>query len=111
MQQIDLPDDRADAVDRVRELLARGVRVAGVEAEADLDTRLRAGDRLPEQRERVEAPGHGVLAPRRVLYIDRDLGLEHLERARPAAHPLLDPVLGVPGVDDHGGSTDVSGRV
>src|SRR3954453_22015936 len=50
MQQIDLPDDGADPVDRVRELLAGGVRVAGVEAEADVDTRLRAGDRVPEQR-------------------------------------------------------------
>ena len=66
-----------------------------------------AVDRVPEPREGVESPGDRVLAAGGVLDADRDLGLEHLERAQPAADALGDAVLGVPGVDDHRGRADV----
>ena len=58
-------------------------------------------DRLPELRQRVEAARDGVVAAGGVLEVDGDVGLEHLERPRPAADALVDPVLGMAGMDDH----------
>ena len=68
------------------ELLAGGVGVAGVEAEADLEPpRRRPQTASQRPRQGVEPPGDGVVAAGGVLDVDRDLGLEHLQRPRPAA--------------------------
>src|SRR4051794_24688265 len=91
--------------------LAGGMRVAGVEAEAELDVGLGRGDRLPQPRQRVEAPGDGIVAAGGVLDEDGHVGLQHLERARPAADALVDAVLGVAAVDDHGGGAGLRGPV
>ena len=44
-----------------------------------VDAVVGVADRLPEPRERVEAPRDGVFAPGGVLDEHRRLGLEHLE--------------------------------
>ena len=62
VEEVDPAHDREHALDGVRELLTRCVRVAGVEAKADLHLRLRPSHRVPEARERVEAARHGVVA-------------------------------------------------
>ena len=85
--------------------------VAGVEAEADLVLRLGQADRIPELRERVEAARDGVVAARRVLEVDRHLGLDLLERPRPAADALVDPVLRVARMDDDGERADLRRRL
>ena len=103
--------DREDPLDRVGELLAGGVRVAGVEAEAEVDPGLGVADRLPEPRDRVEAPGDGVLAAGGVLEQHRTVGLEHLQRAQPAPRALGRVVLGVAAVDDHRRGADLGRRV
>ena len=84
VQQVDAADDREHALDGVGKLLAGGVGVAGVEAEAELDVGLRRGHRLPQPGEGIEAARHGVVAAGGVLEVDRDLRLEHLEGARPS---------------------------
>ena len=101
VEQVDLADDLEHPLDRVGEILAGGVRVAGVEAEADLDVRLRSSRPLPEPGQGVEAAGDGVLAARGVLEVDRHLGGEHLQRSQPAADALRDVIVGVASVDDH----------
>ena len=55
----------------VVELLAGGVGVAGVEAEAEVDPVVGVADRLPEPRQGVEAPGDRVVAAGGVLEQDR----------------------------------------
>src|SRR5690606_23775457 len=73
VEQVDAARDRASALDGVGQVLARGVRVAGVEAEADLDIRLRDVHGLPELRQRVEAPRDRVVPARRVLEVHGNL--------------------------------------
>ena len=111
VQQIDLARDREHPLDSVRELLAGRVGVAGVEAEADLEVGLYLRNAVPEAFERIETPGHGVLAARGVLEVDRDLGLEHLEAPLPSADALLDVIVCMPAVDDHRGRADLGGGV
>src|SRR5262249_35704934 len=111
VQQVDLPHDRSHPVDGIGEILSGRVGVTGVEAEADVHARLRLADGLPEQGEGVEAAADRVVPSGRVLDVDGDLRLEHLEGPRPAAHPLGNAVLGVAGVDDHGRRPDVRGRL
>jgi hypothetical protein len=55
----------------------------------------------PTGAQRVEAARDRVVAPGGGLDQQRHPGLQHLEHADPAAHPLLDTVLGMAGVDDH----------
>src|SRR5687768_15258355 len=86
------------------------MRVTGVEAETELDIGLRRGNRLPEERERVEPAPHGVVPTGGVREQHRYVGLEHLRRPRPAPDSLADPVLGVAGMDDDRRRTDLLGR-
>ena len=111
VQEVDAADDPQDPLDRSGELLARRVRVAGVEAEPERELGLRVRDRLPQAREGIEAARHRVIATRRVLEIQRHRGLEYLERPGPAADPGLDPVLGVARMDDHRRGVDLRRRV
>ena len=110
VDEVDPPDDRLDPVDRVGQVLAGGMGVAGVEAESDGDVGLGRRHRIPEQRERVEPARDGVVAARRVLEVHGHVGVQHLERPRPAAHAGLDAVLGVAGMDDDRHRTDRGSR-
>ena len=103
VDEVDAAGDRAHPLDDVREVLAGGVCVAGVEAEADLDVSVGGLDLLPQLCQRVSAPGDRVVAAGRVLEVDRDLALQHLERAAPALDALVDAVLGMARVDDQRG--------
>ena len=67
VHQVDAAGDRLDPVDDVEQVLAAGVGVAGVEAEADAEV----ADRVPQPGERVEPPGARVVAARGVLDQDR----------------------------------------
>ena len=71
----------------VEQLLAAGVRVAGVEAEADA---VEAADAVPQPGQRVEAARHRVLAAGGVLDEHRQRRRHPLERL----HPVLDADLG-----------------
>jgi hypothetical protein len=51
VQQVDPAHDGEHALDGAGELLARGVRVARVEAEANLDVAVLLGDDLPQSAE------------------------------------------------------------
>ena len=67
MDQVDAAGDRLDPVDDAEQILAAGVRVAGVQAEAHAEL----ADRVPEPGQRVEPAGAGVVAAGRVLDQDR----------------------------------------
>ena len=60
VQEVDPAGDREHPLDRVGEVLAGGVRVAGVEAEAEVDPVVRAADRVP-----AAAPARRTAARRR----------------------------------------------
>ena len=76
VDEVDAAGDGQDALDGVDQLLAGGVGVAGVEAEADAGV----ADVVPQPGDRVEVAGHGVVAAGGVLEVDGHLGLE-LRRA------------------------------
>ena len=83
------------------EVFTGRVRVARVEAEADLEVRLRLVDRIPEPREVLDAFRDGVLPARRVLDVERDrLDSSVLERPDPPSETFVDVVFGVSAVDD-----------
>ena len=67
VDQVDPAGDRLDPVDQAEQVLAAGVGVAGVQAEADLVV----AERVPEPGQRVEPAGAGVVAAGGVLDQDR----------------------------------------
>ena len=67
VDQVDAAGDRLDPVDDAEQVLAAGVGVAGVEAEADVVL----ADRVPQPGQRVEPAGAGVVAAGGVLDQDR----------------------------------------
>ena len=112
VDEVDPPGDGADPVDQAVEVLAGGVRVAGVEAEAD-PRAVPVADGVPELVEPVEVAGHGVVAAGRVLDEQRDLEVEPLD----ALAPVVDAqrrVVGlehVTAVHHEPGGADLGGRV
>ena len=72
MHEVDAPGDGHDALGGVDHLLAGGVGVAGVEAEADAEV----ADVVPQPGDGVEVAGHGVVAAGGVLQVDGHVGLE-----------------------------------
>src|SRR5687768_12221074 len=111
MQKIDVPDDLDHTVDSVRQIFTGSKGVARIEAEADRDVGLDAVDRFPQLREVVESPRDGVLSTRCVLDVERNGGLEPLERPDPSRDPFFEPVFGMSGMDDHGGGSDIGRSV
>ena len=93
MHQVDPAGDRLHPVHHGGELVAAGVGVAGVQAEADLPGTLAVpvpGRRLAEVTDRVpqagqggHAPGHRVVAARGVLDQQRDRARDPLHRLAP----------------------------
>ena len=67
VHEVDAAGDGQHPVDDADQILAAGVRVAGVEAEAGTEL----ADRVPEPGQPVEAPGHRVVAAGGVLDQDR----------------------------------------
>ena len=67
--------------------LPPGVRVAGVEAEADGVAALGAADRLPEPLDRLEPPGHRVVAAGGVLDEQRHRHVEPVDALAPVVEP------------------------
>ena len=63
VHEVDAAGDGQHAVDDAGQVLAAGVRVTGVEAEADAEL----ADRVPQPGQPVEAAGHGVVAAGGVL--------------------------------------------
>jgi hypothetical protein len=104
VDEIDAPCRRLGSVDHAEQLLTAGVKVAGVQAEADVV----APDRVPEPRDGVDAPGHRVVAAGGVLDQDRHRHVDALERLAPVVEPdLRVVVLGhVTAVDDQRPGTD-----
>ena len=103
VDQVDPATDRLDPVDDAVQLLAAGMGVAGVEAEAQPGV----ADQVPQPGQGVEAAGHGVVPAGGVLEQHRHLGLELVERLSPAdeALVLVAAVGDVAAVDDHPGRT------
>src|SRR6266540_1175460 len=58
VNQVDPAGDRLDPVDDAEQVLATGIRMAGVQAETDVEL----ADHIPQPGERVEAAGAGVVA-------------------------------------------------
>jgi len=83
--------------------------VAGVQAEAEAEV----ADLLPQPRQRVQPPGHGVVATRGVLQQQRQRRLVLLQRLAPAQEALLGVVVGgdVAAVDDHRHRPEGLGRL
>ena len=108
MHQVDAAGDGLDPVDRVDQFLAGRPGVAGVQAEPDAHV----ADAVPQPGDGVEVPGHCVVAARGVLQVDRDVGLQGVERLHPALETGLHVVVvGVPTVHDHRRGADLAGRV
>lgn len=113
MDQVDPTGDRLDPVHDVEQVLAAGVGVAGVEAEADAVLT----DRVPEPGERVEPAGARVVAAGGVL--DQHLGGEPagLGRVREGLPPVVEALrdvvalVHVTAVDDQPSGADCRGGV
>ena len=89
VHQVDPAGDRLHPVDRVGQVDAGRVGVAGVQAEADLAAAL--GGRahsVPEPGDRVKRAGHRAVAARGVLDQQRQRSLDLLHRLDPVRHPL-----------------------
>ena len=86
VDQVDPAGDRLDPVDEAEQLLAAGVGVAGVQAEADLVV----ADRVPEPGQRVEPPGAGVVAAGGVLDQDRHAEAAGVGRVREGLAPVVE---------------------
>ena len=101
-----MPLMRSTAVDQ---RLARRPGVAGVEAEADA----RVADVIPQPTDGVEVAGHRVVAAGGVLQVDRNLGLQLVERLAPALETFVEVgVFGdVAAVHDDRGGADLGRRV
>ena len=84
VDQVDAAGDGQDALGGADQLLAGGVGVAGVEAEADAAV----ADVVPEPGDGVEVAGHGVVAAGGVLQVDGHVGLELVQRLDPAHEAL-----------------------
>ena len=110
VHQVDPAGDGLDPVHDAGQLLAAGVRVAGIQAEADVVVEA-AGDRLPEPGHRVQAAGHRAVAARRVLDQHRHRALDSLDRLLPVLVPLLGfgPRVHVAAVHDHARCADGGG--
>src|SRR5260370_27469934 len=89
MHQVDPAGDRLDPVDYPGEVLACGVSVAGIQAEADLAAALGGvADHVPEPGDRLEAARHRAIAPGGVLD-------QHGHRAVDSFHRLAPAVVAV----------------
>ena len=93
MYQVDPAGDGLDPVHHTDEILATRPRMAGVEAEAGAVI----ADRVPQSRDRVEVPGHGVVTAGGVLDQDRHgepaLVLLALEQLSPVLDSRCDFVV------------------
>src|ERR1700721_2877223 len=109
VHQVDAPGDALDAVDGIDQRLARRPGVAGVEAEADAGV----ADVIPQPTDDVEVAGNSVVAAGGVLQIDRNIGLQLVERLAPAPETFVEVgVFGdVPTVHDDRGGADLGRRV
>ena len=88
MHQVDPAGDGLDPVDRVGQVDARRVRVAGVEAEADLAAAVghRAAHPFPQPGDRLQPAGHRALAAGGVLDQQRKRPVELADRLDPVGH-------------------------
>src|SRR5690606_25375160 len=103
VDEVDPSGDRLHPVDQPHQLLAAGVEVAGVEAEADhRGVRRAGGHRVPEAGDTVERAGHRIAAARGVLDQYGDRALDPLENLAPVVEADLRIVAGVdvPAVHD-----------
>src|SRR5580700_11366529 len=115
VHQVDPAGDRLDPVDRVGEVDAGRVGVAGVQAEAHARGVIggRVGHRVPEPADRLERPGHGAVAARRVLDQHRQWPLDALHRLAPVLQAVgeIHARGDVPAVHDQALGPDGRGRL
>jgi hypothetical protein len=83
VHEVDAPGDGLDAVDDAGEVLPAGVRVAGVQAEADEVHVAALGQHVPQPADPIQRPGHRVVATGGVLDQDRQRRGHALERLAP----------------------------
>src|SRR6266705_1949335 len=84
VHQVDPAGDGLDPVHDPGKVLPGRVRVAGVQAEADLAA-VRVADRVPEPGQVVQAPRHRAVTAGRVLDQHRQRPADALDRLAPAA--------------------------
>ena len=90
VHQVDASGRLEDPFDDAVEFLSRSVRVASVEAEADIEFT----NEFPELGQDVDVSRHSVVPAGRVLDEDGNRRVDLLERLPPPVEALLDPVLG-----------------
>jgi hypothetical protein len=114
VHQVNPAGDRLDPVHHVRQVDARRIGVAGVQAESDLATvACRGADRFPQPRDGVEGPGHRAGAARGVFDEHRQRPLDPLDRLGPVLQALggVHPGVDVPAVHDQPFRPDRGGRL
>ena len=91
VQQVDGADDLQHALDGVGSSSPAAHAWQVSKQKPSLTSLFRSRDRLPQLRERVEAPRDRVVAAGGVLDVDRHVGLEHVQRAHPAPDAVSIP--------------------